>query len=301
MSVHVCAEDIGGAWLASLEALSRSHWDIVNLTVTVTDPLTEDRGVREVLEVELGRRLRAGDQPTPQSVHTVANTIFPLSLYVPGRDDAPARFFDAALAGQRSRHGSSARWGTYIGRLLDYPGRKGEVNQLELLLEQLSADGAQWKDRYELAVTIPEQDGPPDPEDQWLEPAGPRTGTHDLRVIADPRSDHHARGGPCLAHISLTRIDGRLHMTALYRRQTYISRAYGNFLGLARLLNFLATESNHRVGELMIVATHAEADGSGRAELLEAARAAQGRIEPIEVRARPLGASWGDVELAVQR
>ena len=321
MSVHVSGGDIGAAWLASLEALSHTHWEAVNLTVTINDPASEDLGIRRALEAELARRLRGNAQPAPQSVHTVANTIFPVSLYVPGRDDSAARFFDAAIAGQRSRHGSTARWGTYIGRLLDYPGPKGKANQLELLLNQLRAGGSQWKDRYELAVTIPDHDGPADSDDQWREPAtaapsaltrtrttrqrasGPAdpeqvgSGAHDLRVISDPRSDHHARGGPCLSHISLTMIDARLHMTALYRRQSYISRAYGNFLGLARLQQFLATESDHQVGELMIVASHAEADGAGCAPVMASATAAQGDVHPIEVQSRALGASWRDLEL----
>jgi hypothetical protein len=317
MSVHVSGDNVGEAWLASLEALSHCHWDAINLTVTINDPTTEDLGIRRALEAELARRLRGNAQPAPQSVHTVANTIFPLSLYVPGRNDSAARFFDAAIAGQRSRHGSSARWGTYIGRLVDYPGPKGKANQLELLLAQLRAGGSQWKDRYELAVTIPDRDGPADPDDQWSEPATAftrtkttrqrasapadadevRSGTHDLRVISDPRSDHHARGGPCLSHISLTMIDSHLHMTALYRRQSYISRAYGNVLGLARLLHFLATESDHQVGELMIVASHAEADGAGCAAVLASATSAQRDVHPIEVQSRVLGASWRDLEL----
>jgi hypothetical protein len=307
MSVHVRGSNIGEAWLASFGALSEHRWDLVNLTVTIDDPCVEDLGIRRALELELARRLRAGVQPAPQSVHTVANTIFPLSLYVPGRGDAAQRFFDAAIAGQRSRHGSSARWGTYIGRFLDYPGPKGRANQLELLLTQLRTDGAQWKDRYELAASIPDQDGPPDPDDQWLEPAAtgsaasrPRrsaAAVHDLRVISDPRSDHHARGGPCLAHVSLTMIEDRLHMTAMYRRQSYVARAYGNFLGLARLQHFLAAESGHEVGELMIVATHAEAEGTGRSGLLAAASTAHSDIQPIEVHARGLGRSWRDLDL----
>lgn len=321
MSVHVQGSNIGEAWLASLEALSRNHWDIVNLTVTIENPAVEDLGIRRTLELELARRVRANVKPAPQSVHTVANTIFPLSLYVAGREDAAQRFFEAAIAGQRSRHGTSARWGTYIGRLLDYPGPKGRANQLKLLLAQLRAEGTQWKDRYELAVSIPAEDGPPDPDDGWLDTAGaavsdwslsmgarpapPSKGAErhaarsltDLRTISDPHSDHHARGGPCLAHISLTMIDERLHMTALYRRQSYVSRAYGNFLGLARLQHFLAAESAHQVGELMVVATHAEADGTGRRNLLGAASAARGESRAIEFQARELGASWRDLDL----
>src|SRR4051794_10990498 len=180
MSVHVRGSNIGEAWLASFEALNEHRWDLVNLTVTIDDPCVEDLGVRRALELELARRLRAGVQPAPQSLHTVANTIFPLSLYVPGRGDAAQRFFDAAIAGQRSRHGASARWGTYIGRFLDYPGPKGRANQLELVLAQLRSEGAQWKDRYELAVSIPAEDGPPDPNDEWQDIAGTATSNGSL-------------------------------------------------------------------------------------------------------------------------
>lgn len=301
MSVHVLAHDLGGAWLSAFEALVAGRGDLVNLTVTVTTPLIEDVGVRGAVEAELARRRARGAEPTPQSVHTVANTIFPISLYAPGRPNAADRFFTAAVCGQRSRHGTSARWGTYVGRLVDYPGPKGRANQLELVVKQLKSAGAAWKDRYELAVTVPDYDGPADPEDLWLDTPrsqqGQAASVRDLRVIADTRSDHHARGGPCLAHLSLTLFDGRLNMTALYRRQSYVARAYGNFVGLARLLHFLATEGGHEVGELMIVASHAEIDGGRRQELLRAAHQRQGRLQPVEVQARPFGASWRDLEL----
>ena len=298
MSVHVHADDLGGAWLSAFEALVAGQGDVVNLTVTVTTPLIEDVGVRSAVEAELAQRRARGVEPTPQSVHTVANTIFPISLYVPDRPNAAGRFFTAAVCGQRSRHGTSARWGTYVGRLVDYPGPKGRANQLELVVNQLKSAGAAWKDRYELAVTVPDYDGAADPEDLWLDTAhGRQASVRDLRVIADTHSDHHARGGPCLAHVSLTLIDGRLSMTALYRRQSYVARAYGNFVGLSRLLHFLATEGGHEVGELMIVASHAEIDGARRHELLQAARQVQGQLQPVEVQARPFGETWRDLEL----
>lgn len=50
--------------------------------------------------------------------------------------------------------------------------------------------------------------------------------------------DRRRRGGPFLAHVSLTSVDGSLHLAALHRRHHYLARAYGNFLGLARLRNF---------------------------------------------------------------
>jgi hypothetical protein len=65
---------------------------------------------------------------------------------------------------------------------------------------------------------------------------------------------------PCLSHISLTLVRGQLNMTAVYRNQAFITRAYGNYLGLARLLDFLATETDTRAGEIEVVASHADAD-----------------------------------------
>ena len=65
-------------------------------------------------------------------------------------------------------------------------------------------------------------------------------------------------------------------MTALYRNQQYIERAYGNFLGLARLQAFIAREIDLNIGALVCHATHAEIDDLGKKavqDLLETSRA----------------------------
>ena len=67
-------------------------------------------------------------------------------------------------------------------------------------------------------------------------------------------------GFPCLSHISLTLVGGRLSMTALYRNQTFIARAYGNYVGLSRLLTFIADQTDTECGEIEVVATHADAE-----------------------------------------
>src|SRR3954449_1553562 len=107
MSTYIHAENLGAAWLKAFSALVDSHGDLVNLVVSISDPLTEDLGVRGVVEAELAQRLQEGAKPKPQSVHTVANTIFPISLYRSGLPDSAERLWQAALLGQRSRHGSS--------------------------------------------------------------------------------------------------------------------------------------------------------------------------------------------------
>ncbi|WP_440104140.1 hypothetical protein [Streptosporangium sp. H16] len=289
MSKYIDAGNIGAAWLRAYEALmSAPGRQIVNLAVNISEPLMEDVGVRASLEGDLAR-LR--DNPTRrgnwQSVHTVANTIFPISLYTADLSDSADRFFKHAIAADRNRRGMRSGWGTYIGRLLDYERPDGSrVNQLEKMLEVLGED-RKWSDLYEAPITYPGEIA------DITTPA-----SADFHLISP--SDRRRRGGPCLAHISITALDGQLHLAAQYRRHSYVARAYGNFLGLARLLNFLAIESGNQVGTMLVVGTHAEIEkeaGANRGNLLMAAQAAEGEIRSIETTNRPLGASWRDLEL----
>ena len=74
---------------------------------------------------------------------------------------------------------------------------------------------------------------------------------------------------PCLSHLSV-KYDhprGLVHLTALYRNHTFLSHAYGNYLGLGRLMAFICAETDTRPGELVSVSTHADAElsyGKGR-------------------------------------
>lgn len=290
MSIYVDATNIGQAWLLAYQALmGATRRQLVNLAVNIGEPLTEDAGVRAALERDLAQLRTTSPGSTWHSVHTVANTIFPISLYQPELPDAADRFFKHSLAGSRARRGRNKGWGTYIGRLVDYEGQDGtRINQLENML-QLLREERQWADLYEAPLTYPSETSTD---------AAPANA--DLHLIGP--ADRRRRGGPCLAHISFTAVDGRLHLTAQYRRHSYVARAYGNFLGLARLLNFLARESGHDVGSMLVVGTHAEIENApGRADLLGAAAAAEGDVRPIETSSRPLGASWRDLDLPTSR
>lgn len=68
-------------------------------------------------------------------------------------------------------------------------------------------------------------------------------------------------------------------MAATYRHQYLVTKAYGNLLGLSRLLGFLAQQTGFEVGELMVNATFADAEHNnytkaGVADLITAARSA---------------------------
>jgi hypothetical protein len=98
-----------------------------------------------------------------------------------------------------------------------------------------------------------------------------------LQVYA--ATDRRVRSFPCLTHIDLTLYKGRLHATAVYRHQYLIDKAYGNLLGLSWLLGFLCQQSGWELGELVVHATLADAQGSARGfDVARRARAAMGSV-----------------------
>lgn len=294
MSHFVREADIGSAWLSALGVINDSAGSAVNLVVTISDPLCEDLGVRVAIENTLAELKAEGRKEfaNVQSMHTVANTIFPVSLYRPEADGAAERFLENAVRSEEARSHlppAKRQWGTYIGRLVRYPARDGGyTNQLAEMLQQLRAQ-RHWSDLYEMPLVVPD-----DEHEVLWDTTYNATGalTH-----GDARLDARMRGGPCLAHLSGTLENGRLSLVTLYRRHSYLARAYGNFLGLGRLLAFLAHESGHDVGELMVVASHAVVDGPHGRQLHQRAVDACGDKSRIETSSRPLGASWSDLEL----
>jgi thymidylate synthase len=118
-------------------------------------------------------------------------------------------------------------YGTYFERLVAFRGsvRKNDeyqhktTNQLDHLIQI-------WKKREALG-------------------ARPR---HSALVMScfDPTKDHtgqQLRGFPCLTQVSFGYDDnGGLSLTAFYPTQYLFDRAYGNYLGLANLGNFVAEQ-----------------------------------------------------------
>ena len=230
MSHFVEEGDIGSAWLRALEVINESGGSAVNLAVTITNPLCEDLGVRAVIEQALADLRAEGrkEYANTQSMHTVANTIFPISLYRPDVDGAAERFLANAVRSDEARgHLPAAKrqWGTYIGRLVRYPARDGgHTNQLAEMLRTAPRPAP---------VGRPVRDAARGARRRARGLLGHHVRTTGALTHGDARLDARIRGGPCLAHLSGTLDNGRLSMVALYRRHSYLARAYGNFLGLA--------------------------------------------------------------------
>lgn len=63
----------------------------------------------------------------------------------------------------------------------------------------------------------------------------------------------------CLSHCSF-QLDrtGKVHALATYRSHFMTERAYGNYLGLGRLLGYVSAQSGLRPGTLCVVAGYAQ-------------------------------------------
>lgn len=275
------AESLSEAWLTTLEQVHAAGGYAVNVMSTVTSPLAaEDPMIRKAIDDLLVDGHRVGTRV--QEVETVAGTIFPRDLYAdpgiaysPDLDGATKVSLDAAAADLYEayldmlpvlRTDTANARGTYFGRMVSWPGKTGGGrNQLADRVTTLrrALDLNQAKRNLEDIVVGGEGEGLLDGD-----PAG-------VQVYA--ASDRRSRGFPCLVHIDLTVFDGRLSMAAVYRHQYLLTKAYGNLLGLSRLLNFLAQQSGYEVGELVVHATMADCEQgtytkAGVADLIAAAR-----------------------------
>ncbi|MFC5679094.1 hypothetical protein [Aeromicrobium endophyticum] len=277
------AESVSEAWLRTLEHVQEVGGYAINVMSTVTNPLApEDPRIRAAVDAVLDGGNRAGTRV--QEVDTVAGTIFPSDLFVDPHlvyssalEAADKETLDLAASDLYEAYldmlpilltdPANAR-GTYFGRMISWPGKTGGGrNQLADRVTTLrrAHDLNQRKRNLEDIVIGGEGEGLI--EDSL---AG-------VQVYA--ASDRRSRGFPCLVHIDLTVFDGRLSMAAVYRHQYLVTKAYGNLLGLSRLLCFLAQQSGYAVGELVVHATMADTEQgtytkAGLTELITAARTA---------------------------
>ena len=247
------AESLSAAWVAGMRhLLGSASGKAVNVAVGFST-IDEDVGIRSALDKFLETTASTKPRKNVLAVETVASTLFPQSWYVPDRATDPRehlyRMRERAARVHRRITGPNERE-TYFDRLVAYRSSSGEaVNQLEdqvvRLRRELGHNGPK-SSAYELGISEP----------------------GDLR-IQQPGSDRLMLGFPCLSHISLTLHDGAIHLTALYRNQGFLRKAYGNYVGLARLARFFATEVGVGVGEILVVASHADAeiDVAGKREL----------------------------------
>jgi thymidylate synthase len=218
------------AWVAaSLDVIARGD-EAYNVILDVDDAFVHDEADNAAIS-HVNRFLVARDQ---NPIITVANTIFPQSLYT--AHGAPT-FYEIYLR-DYDKLTETKRWGRYFERMTRHRTLQGGIyNPLDYLVDKIRRQNkrARFKSAYELAVYDPLKDG---------------------RML---------RGSQCLSFVSFKLHPERgLTLTALYRNHTYITRCLGNLIGLGRLQAFVAKEAGVDRGPLTCVSTHAEIDtGTG--------------------------------------
>jgi hypothetical protein len=272
MALFVGGENISDAWVKGFDGLLAGDGEAVNLTVVIADPTAESPAVRAVVDAFVAAR-RGARRRSMETVSSVANTIFPESLYIERLGEAAeAHLYEMERQGRSVSHRRNPH-GTYFERMVAWPdgkARRGETveryNQLDnavTRLRRLRQQGTRRGNQFEVGLASPADDAIAMP-------------------VVVPGRDTLTMGFPCLSHVSLSLQKGVLHMTALYRNHDFIRRAYGNYVGLGRLLRYVAIQSGWPVGELECVSASATAlpGGAGFArgavvELLEACQRAQ--------------------------
>lgn len=231
-SLHsIEANNLSYAWAQAFLALMRpgiSSYSplIISFSPADDSAIIESSTVRAAVDQALAD---AGEQ----SIHTVANTIFPKTLWKRelGKDQLFARF--ARVQDYVLRDPLNVN-GHYFQRLVAFEAHRGSsqgVNQLEHVISTY------------------------------------HRGNHRLSAlqasIFDPTRDHtnsYRRGFPCLQHVQFVPDTKAAELTivGVYANQYIFEKAYGNLLGLRNLGCFMAHEMGLRLQTVMCVVSRAK-------------------------------------------
>lgn len=214
----------GKVFLHTFDSANRKLKPVVLSIVGLSErPPVEDSTLRNAVDDALQTHGK-------YSVRVSGLTIFPYDIWVRRGQPGCREFSDFCveqLVPRMKALDRNNRYGTYFERMMRFTGvRKGRpysVNQLEFVINLLNK---------------------------------PRKSRYSALQIAcfDPAKDHTGqpvRGFPCLQQVSLAQDDdGRLSINGYYPAQYIFDRAYGNYLGLCHLGQFLAHETNRELVQL---------------------------------------------------
>lgn len=226
MSSPICIEatNLSLAWFEAMRAIiAVPGGEIEPLVVTITNlqdgAPQEHMAVSQILDAAL---LRDG----LATCETVAGTIFPRSMWNPGvdRNTLYERYLRALPRIKRSSRQN--QYGTYFERLIAFGDHK--CNQLEYIIQTFQG-GNHRRSALQASIFNPLRDQ-----------------THQRR-----------RGFPCLQQVAFAPNAERreLAITGFYATQELYERAYGNYLGLCRLGQFVACQLNLKLTRMTCVAS----------------------------------------------
>ncbi|MCI4365069.1 MAG: hypothetical protein L3K10_03280 [Thermoplasmata archaeon] len=224
------------AWLAASEYLL-GNGETLNVILDIESPGV-DGGAANRVRTLIDAFYQSEDA---YAIHTVAETIFPGWEYrlhglkgVYERYPAQYAFF---------KKGDSS-WGRYAYRMIHRIDSVGNVvNPLDRMIRKMkwanSKRGIAFRACYELGIL---------------------DGAYELPLYDGGSDGGRLEGAPCLTHLSFKLVEGKVHLTALYRNHDYRYKVPGNLLGLARLQACVANETGAALGTLVVHSTRAFVD-----------------------------------------
>lgn len=227
------------AWLTAVEyLLSLEKRERYNLSLAIESPERMNKSDRLIVDTVNEFLVTREEDP----ILTVAGTIFPANHYLRNGKDGVYETFPDDYAQLESNRG----WGTYAMRMLVSEGKDGKINPLMELVEKIKRLRKFNRSAYEINLVD---------NDEMLE----------IPIYCGSKDYKRHIPQPCLSHLTFKIYpDNKLMLAAVYRSHFYTTKALGNFIGLAQLQSFVASETGLDIGPLVCHSTHARVDsGNG--------------------------------------
>lgn len=210
-AIHIIENNLSIAWAKAFLASMR-HPELSPLTITVTGLSNNDIPEYAPIRSELDDSLKSHSL---RSCQTVANTIFPKSMWNPARG-AQLLFDRYNRSRNQIRKCKDNCHGIYFERMISYGvDYSSPTNQLAFIIETYTE-----KNNHRRSALY--------------------------ASILDPKADEkhqRQRGFPCLQQVGFVPVrKNYLNVVGFYPKEHIYDRGYGNYLGLCRLGQFMAYE-----------------------------------------------------------
>lgn len=238
------------AWAqAFLAVMEHGVTELAPLVISVTDftdsgIANENDAVRKRLDQELER---SGDY----LCHSVANTIFPESMWNPSSKNNAVALFERYERNWPSiKRYQENRRGVYFRRLTAFQPKNidctdgKKVNQLQYILDTFNKAGNHRRSALQASVLDPTRDN----------------------------TNSRIQGFPCLQQVGFAPVGNKgLCVTGFYPLQYMFKKAYGNYLGLCRLGRFMAAQMGLSLVQMNCIVANANLGDSNKNELMRLA------------------------------
>lgn len=236
----IIAANLSLGWASVLDRLARPGVDAISpLSLSITG-FGDDGTPAEVpaIRAAVDTLLAAKGK---REVENVAWTIFPQRYWLLAEGDRAAFFemFREAFQRIQEFNPQNNKRGSYFQRMIDFEGGGTGKNQLAWILAEYDRNPSGRRSKWQATTFDPYRD-----------------------MLTTAQLEF-----PCLQQVSFTFSgDNGLVVNAFYATQQTVHKGYGNYLGLARLGAFMASQMNRHLERLNVFVGIAKMDKIGKTD-----------------------------------